>query len=626
MAVPKGTIYGLLGASGCGKTTLLDCLNGRKWLNSGDIYVLGQKVPETQNETRIGYMPQETALYRDLTVEETFRFFGRIIGMDYSKIRERTEYLVNLLMIPQQHQEVKNMSGGQKRRVSLAVALLHEPELLILDEPTVGADSIVRQQIWSHFLKLTKNGNVTILITTHYIEETLQANTVGFMRAGYLMVEESPKELLRLHQLSTLEEVFLKLSVFQNQNTLERTSKESWTLKSNHMSALILKNFTWMLKNWSTPLIAIIIPIMLISIFCVGIGHNPVNFPISVVNLEVDPEQCHKYPVNCGSEQLSCTFLRNLAQRKLRFYETEHDAISSVQIGESYASLTIKSNYSNALRARVKDWYGVSPYEIELSTIDVFRDLSNKQIAIYTQVMLYETLEEFLYEYLESCGIPQEAVRVPITWDPLYGWMNTDFTDTIAPGFLLSAIFLISIFFTALAMHGEQNGVIVERLLVSGINRIELVVSHIITDSTIVIFQTFLFMLFAFWIFGMTMKGSVLLTSMLLLLTGFSGICFGMFVSCLSTSEIAVTLISVCTTFCTIFTSGIIWPIEGLHWLIKPFSPLLPLTEPTKSLKNILHRNWNLLRPEVFIGFFSITLWALIFLLCSFIVIKIKRL
>lgn len=181
MTVAKGTIYGLLGASGCGKTTLLSCIVGRRKINAGEIWVLGGK-PGTRGSgvpgKRVGYMPQEIALYAEFTIKETMMYFGWIFGMETADILERLQFLLNFLDLPSQNRMVKNLSGGQQRRVSFAVALMHDPELLILDEPTVGVDPLLRQSIWNHLVQITKTGQKTVIITTHYIEEARQAHTV----------------------------------------------------------------------------------------------------------------------------------------------------------------------------------------------------------------------------------------------------------------------------------------------------------------------------------------------------------------------------------------------------------------------------------------------------------------
>ncbi|XP_066139703.1 ABC transporter G family member 20 isoform X1 [Euwallacea fornicatus] len=220
MTVAKGTIYGLLGASGCGKTTLLSCIVGRRRLNSGEIWVLGGK-PGTRGSgvpgKRVGYMPQEIALYGEFSIKETMQYFGWIFGMHTSEINDRLQFLLNFLDLPSQNRLVKNLSGGQQRRVSFAVALMHDPELLILDEPTVGVDPLLRQSIWNHLVQITKDGNKTVIITTHYIEEARQAHAIGLMRSGKLLAEEAPHVLLQMYHCTSLEEVFLKLSRKQGQ-------------------------------------------------------------------------------------------------------------------------------------------------------------------------------------------------------------------------------------------------------------------------------------------------------------------------------------------------------------------------------------------------------------------------
>ncbi|KAL4708471.1 hypothetical protein ACJJTC_014079, partial [Scirpophaga incertulas] len=227
MTVPKGAIYGLLGASGCGKTTLLSCIVGRRRLNSGEIWVLGGRPGSPGSGVpgpRIGYMPQEIALFGEFSIRETMVYFGWISGMTTEQVTERAEFVEKFLLLPDRNRPVKNLSGGQQRRVSFAAALLHNPELLILDEPTVGVDPVLRQNIWDYLVEITKGGRTTVIITTHYIDETKQANVIGLMRGGRFLAEESPSELIRRYQAESLEDVFLKLAVLQNRGKRRRSS------------------------------------------------------------------------------------------------------------------------------------------------------------------------------------------------------------------------------------------------------------------------------------------------------------------------------------------------------------------------------------------------------------------
>ncbi|KAB7506587.1 ABC transporter G family member 23, partial [Armadillidium nasatum] len=174
--------YGLLGPSGCGKTTLLGCLVSRLKLDSGKIYIYGFS-PGTREAAvpgaRVGYMPQELALYQEFSIAETLAYIGRINQLTNLIIKERTNFLVSFLGLPNSKRLINQLSGGQQRRVSLAAALVHEPELLILDEPTVGVDPLLRTSIWNHLSDIAKSGDKTIIITTHYIEEARKADKVN---------------------------------------------------------------------------------------------------------------------------------------------------------------------------------------------------------------------------------------------------------------------------------------------------------------------------------------------------------------------------------------------------------------------------------------------------------------
>ena len=154
--------YGLLGPSGCGKTTLLSCLVGRRSLDSGEMVVLGGKPGSGGSGVpgpRVGYMPQELALYPEFTIAETVEYFGRIYKLEQSFVRDQLDCICKLLDLPPGDRRVKTLSGGQQRRVSFATAMFHDPELLILDEPTVGVDSQLRHRciftLWHSFYQRT---------------------------------------------------------------------------------------------------------------------------------------------------------------------------------------------------------------------------------------------------------------------------------------------------------------------------------------------------------------------------------------------------------------------------------------------------------------------------------------
>ncbi|KAJ1519096.1 hypothetical protein ONE63_011338 [Megalurothrips usitatus] len=225
MTVRRGTIYGLLGASGCGKTTLIRSIVGRDQLTSGVIRTLGGTPGAPGSGVpgpAVGYMPQELSLYSGFSIGETFRYFGWLTGVQNEELAERTSGLLEFLDLPPSHCMVGELSGGQQRRVSFAVALLHRPPLLILDEPTVGVDSVLRQRLWDHLLDISADGRTAVIITTHYIEEARQAHTLGLMRQGVLLAEDAPDRILERHRCGSIEQVFLKLSRAQAGATTHR--------------------------------------------------------------------------------------------------------------------------------------------------------------------------------------------------------------------------------------------------------------------------------------------------------------------------------------------------------------------------------------------------------------------
>jgi len=212
LRVEPGEVYGLLGPNGAGKTTTIKMLCGLLKWTAGEAYLLGQSVPDKGISARLGYMPQETALYVGLTVHQNLAFFGRVFGLSRKEINERERELLEFIDLEKWRDElIMNLSGGMKHRVSLACALIHRPPLLFLDEPTVGVDPELRASFWEYFEELKREGT-TILITTHYMDEAGHCGRVGFMRGGRLIAEGEPAEILREAGTASLEDAFLAMA------------------------------------------------------------------------------------------------------------------------------------------------------------------------------------------------------------------------------------------------------------------------------------------------------------------------------------------------------------------------------------------------------------------------------
>lgn len=191
LGVPPGKVTGLLGPSGCGKTTLMRSIVGAQVVAGGDVTVLGRPAGSGRLRHEVGYMTQSPSVYADLTVRENLEYFGRVLGVDASRIAE-TGAVVGL----EDHGDrmVGSLSGGERARVSLATALLNRPPLLVLDEPTVGLDPVLRGELWRTFRELADTGT-TLLISSHVMDEARECDRLLLMREGRLLRQCTPGEL-----------------------------------------------------------------------------------------------------------------------------------------------------------------------------------------------------------------------------------------------------------------------------------------------------------------------------------------------------------------------------------------------------------------------------------------------
>jgi len=213
LSVSEGEIFGLLGPNGAGKTTLIKILCGLMRPTSGQALVLGKDPSDASH--RIGYMPQESALYLDMTARENMRFFGSLYGLDDPTMRKREVELLNLVGLEAWGDKlVTTFSGGMRHRTSLACALMHEPDVLFLDEPTVGIDPELRANFWSHFEGLSEKG-VTVIITTHYLDEARHCDGTAFLLKGKVIASGTPSQLMSSAGASNMEDAFLALTRIQ---------------------------------------------------------------------------------------------------------------------------------------------------------------------------------------------------------------------------------------------------------------------------------------------------------------------------------------------------------------------------------------------------------------------------
>jgi len=212
--VNQGEIFGFLGANGAGKTTAMRMLCGLSMPTSGEATVAGYDLYKNADKIKqnIGYMSQKFSLYEDLTIRENIRFYGGIYGLNNAAIKSKTEALVKTLKLEDKvNVLVKSLPLGWKQKLAFSVALIHDPKIVFLDEPTGGVDPITRREFWTMIFEAANRGT-TVFVTTHYMDEAEYCNRVSIMVDGQVEALDTPNELKSKYEAKDMGEVFLKLA------------------------------------------------------------------------------------------------------------------------------------------------------------------------------------------------------------------------------------------------------------------------------------------------------------------------------------------------------------------------------------------------------------------------------
>ncbi|KAM4599905.1 ABC transporter G family member 23 isoform 1-T1 [Fundulus diaphanus] len=658
LTVPQGQIYGLLGPSGCGKTTLLKCIVGTLKISRGHITVLGKPPAFPGHEVpgrMVGYMPQELALYNEFTISDTLTFFGRIHGLTSKETRARMDFLIDFLHLPQKHSLVRNLSGGQRRRVSLGAALLQNPELLILDEPTVGVDPVLRAKIWQHLVEIVKTGKVSVIITTHYIEEARQANVVGLMRNGHLLAEGPPDALMKQHSATTLEHAFLQLCESSDQNSTQESSSESepleksqtfangrdesqpilavgpppvddipkctadWKARARHIlpkgrniGALVIKTMVRMKRMPGSLCFQFLLPVIQISLICLCVGGDPKGIKVAVVNNDTAS------PISSFSQSL-LSFLDNSSVIQVPLPHNE--AFEGVYKGEYWGVIGFGENFTSYLTKRILQRQ-VSKEVIDGGSVHVWLDLTNRQIGLMLQKQLHQAFQAFV-DY--KMGGLAYLAALPIKFEePIYGSLNMDFTTYVTPGAVLSISFYLAVGLTALSFVLERKEGLLDRCWVAGVSSMETMLAHLFSQLFVISVQIILMLLFILLVFKMPNEGSLFLVICLIVLQGVTGISFGLVISAGIDDEQSANQAALGIFYPNLILSGIIWPVECIPYPLRYLSLALPQTYASEALRCIMYRGWGITEMMVWRGFAFTIGWNTFFLILATVILKLR--
>ncbi|KAH8324830.1 hypothetical protein KR074_007052 [Drosophila pseudoananassae] len=681
MNVMRGSIYGLLGASGCGKTTLLSCIVGQRRLNGGEVKVLGVKPGEPGSGvpgSRVGFMPQEIALVEEMTVKETIFYFGRIYGLTDEKIREKFKLLKELLQLPPARQMIKQCSGGQQRRLSFACAMIHDPELLILDEPTVGLDPMLREKIWNFLVETTRNSKLAVIITTHYIEEAKQANCIGLMRNGVLLAEDTPTNIMIKFGTQSIEDAFLILSQRQgneddlvqimdhnkNQtlapavlppevidtaepNTPEKppipyeeapneNRKKIFFTTKGRIKALMTKNFVQLFRQPSGIIFMLLFPLIQLTCFYLAIGKTPTNLELGVYSGEVESySECfddnlvtvYSGEDSCQFNKLSCRYIRELgddvATRK--YYSNEADALRDAKKAVTVGYLHFAQNFSESIFSVMEDGIHASDGAVDNAELSVHIDMTDQQVAYFMQRKLREKFSAFMKSVVKDCNASAALVELPVQFqEPIFGSTDIEFQQYCAPGVVMTMVFFLATLMTAAVFISERMDGIWDRTLLAGVSSTEMLWAHLLTQLIIMALQSFEVIMYIGLVFDTYNNGDTTTLIGLLTLTAFCGMLFGLFISVFCKSHTEANFVATGAFYPMIILCGLLWPLESMPQLLQDLVMVLPFTIPSISARNVIEKGWGITNAKVYNGFLVMSGWTIIFFVLCLIGIRRK--
>jgi len=560
--IEQGEIFGFLGSNGCGKTTTMKMLTGLMSPSSGEAWLFGAKT-ETRNfeaRKRVGYMSQSFSLYNELTVRQNLDLHARLYGLPRDSIRGRIEGLLEKFGLTSYADKLAQaLPLGVRQRLSLATAVIHEPEILILDEPTSGVDPIARDNFWELLIDLSRNQGVTVFISTHFMHEAARCDRISLMHAGEVLASGSPEELTQAQNAETLEDSFiaflLRATSSDEGATREplRVSGRFTRVSDNGIAgglglrrllAYTMREALELVRDPIRLVVAFVGTIILMIVFGYGITFDVENLTYAVLDRDQTPQ--------------SRTYLEGLAGS--RYFKEQPTIQDHAQLdrrlksGELTLAVEIPPEFGKRL---------LQEREPEISAwIDGAMPFRAETVRGYLEGLHLNYLED-----LSHRAVGRALEELPARIVPRYRY-NQDFKSIFAmvPTTIALLLVFIPAILTALGVVREKELGSIVNLYVTPVSRLEFLLGKQLPYVVIGLLNYFLMVLLAIFLFGVPVKGSFLTLTFGALIYVVASTGIGLLFSSFTRTQIAALFGTAIGTMvpATLF-SGMMQPVSSLE-------------------------------------------------------------
>uniref|UniRef100_A0A0K2UV07 ATP-binding cassette sub-family G member 20 n=1 Tax=Lepeophtheirus salmonis TaxID=72036 RepID=A0A0K2UV07_LEPSM len=594
LRIDKGCVTALLGPSASGKTTILSSIVGIIKPSSGQVI---------RHYNSLGFMPQSYCLHEYFTVREIFKFYAML----YDIINPDTiiNKIIRTMDLPPDR-IIQNCSGGMKRRISLCCAVMHSPDLIILDEPSVGVDPLLRRRMWDFLLDLAKNGSA-IVVSTHYAEEASLAHKFAFLRKGRILQSGNVNELGDMG-LNYYEQCLEDERRFRSDdpkpfnNKIEKLKNVILRPKLEFLdrnpcnsrrafSSMFYKNLIVLKRHKLFMMFQAILPLLTVFIFTLSIGRSLKDIHITVLN--EDQSDCSKQNVNFICPDIasiispnldffaysSCKIIDNLTLKslKIQFHEkTMSNAKNRIMNGESVAIIHFPKGFSESLTLK----------------LGIILDTTNKLVVDQVYSSLHQALEITIDKFFKECEISLNSSSILMNIDfSTDEKEDYDLTNGMMPVMANAILYFMAFALTADLTAGEKEAGLLVRISLTGVKFKSILISQLLVQSIVVLIHIFSCLLFLkISVCPQCSLSLYLLIGFLYSLQSLSGMTIGILLSTICSGRDQVIQYGLAIIFPTFLLCGLLWPLTSLPLYLKALSYSLPVTLSGQLIRRIIYR------------------------------------